>query len=133
MTVVLHGVDEVLASTGTALGPTEWVEITAARLADWEAACPGAPVGWLLLSLTNLFMPEMIRVEDVSAGLNIGTGEVRFAPGSDTVVAGTRVRARGEVTSVTEPTPGSAQTTIRITVESDAPLLQVDAISRWLA
>ncbi len=131
-TVVLRGLDEVRAAAGTVLGPTGWVEITEERLAAWASACPGAPTGWLLLSLTNLFMPEMVRVEDVSAGLNVGTGAVHLAP--DDLPAGTRVRARGEITSV-EEARGGVQTTIRIVVESESaphPLVEVDALSRWL-
>jgi hypothetical protein len=133
MTVVLRGLDGVRSSVGLTLGPTDWVTIDADRLSAWERACPGSPVGYLLLSLTNLFMPEMLTVEDVSAGLNIGTGEIRFA--DDLAIApGTQVRARGEITSVEEPKPETAQTVIHITVESDShPLLEVDAISRWLA
>jgi hypothetical protein len=130
--LVLRGLDEVRAAAGTVLGPTEWVEITQERLDAWSSACAGAPVGWLLLSLTNLFMPEMVRVDDVSAGLNVGTGEVRLSP--DTVPAGTKVRARGQITSV-EEARGGVQTTIHIQVESASaphPLVEVDALSRWL-
>lgn len=132
MTVLLHGLDAVRASAGTALGPTAWVEITQERLDAFAAVCPGAPTPWLLLSMTNLFMPEMVEVTGVSAGLNVGTGAVRFA---DTPVApGTRVRGVGEITAVDEVTPGAIQTTIRITVESESgsPLVEVDALSRWL-
>ena len=130
--LVLRGLDEVRASAGTELGPTDWVEITRERLDAWASACPGAPTGYLLLSLTNLFMPEMVRVEDVSAGLNVGTGSVHLPP--DDVPAGTRVRARGAITSV-EEARGGVQTVIHIEVEADTaphPLLEVDAVSRWL-
>jgi acyl dehydratase len=128
--VVLDGLDAVRASVGTALGPTEWVEITQQRLDEFAAASPGAPTGWLLLSMTNLFMPEMVTVTGVSAGLNIGTGEVRFGP---EVAVGSRVRATGEITSADEAR-GGVQTTIHIQVESDQgdPLVEVDALSRWL-
>jgi hypothetical protein len=130
--VVLDGLDAVRASAGTELGPTGWVEVTDERLAAWEAACPGSPVGWLLLSLTNLFMPEMVVVTGVSAGLNVGTGEVRFAEGLD-VAVGSRVRATGHIAAADEAR-GGVQTTIRITVasESGAALVEVDALSRWL-
>jgi hypothetical protein len=133
-TVVLRGLDDVRAAAGTTLGPTDWVEITEERLAAWERACPGAPLGWLLLSLTNLFMPEMVTVEDVSAGLNVGTGPIHLA--DDLALApGTRVRARGEVTAVDEPGPGAVHPPIRIRVEREGdphPLVEVDALSRWL-
>lgn len=130
--VVLRGLPEVLASAGTTLGPTDWVEITQERLDAWSAACPGAPTGWLLLSLTNLLMPELVQVEDVSAGLNIGTGEIRFT--SDDLPVGTRVRATATITAVDEPKPGSAQTVIHIQVAAATGpvLVEVDAISRWL-
>lgn len=130
--MVLHGLDEVRASAGTTLGPTAWVEITTDRLDAWSTACPGSDIGYLLLSLTNLFMPEMVQVEDVSAGLNIGTGQVSFA--ETDVPAGTRVRATG-IIGLVEEARGGLQTVIHIQVESDAtphPLLEVDAISRWL-
>lgn len=132
-TVVLDGLDAVRAAAGTALGPTAWVEITQERLDAFAAACPGAPPPWLLLSMTNLFMPEMVEVTGVSAGLNVGTGEVRFA--ETPVAPGTRVRAVGEITAADEAR-GGVQTTIRIRVEADGvadPLLTVDALSRWLA
>lgn len=130
--VVLDGLDAVRASADTALGPTEWVEITQERLDRFAAACPGATAGWLLLSMTNLFMPEMVQVTGVSAGLNLGTGAVRFTEAE--LLPGTRVRARGSIDSV-EEARGGVQTTIHIQVESDAspaPVLTVDAISRWL-
>jgi acyl dehydratase len=131
--VVLHGLDEVRASVGTALGPTDWVEITRERLDAFAAACPGAGTGWLALSLTNLFMPEMVVVEDVSAGLNVGTGEVVLG---DELAAGARLRGVGEVVAADEVKPGAVQTVIRIRVEVEgapAPAVTVDAISRWLA
>lgn len=132
-TLVLRGLDEVRAAAGRDLGPTGWVEITDDHLTAWERACPGASHGWLLLSLTNLLMPEMVRVEDVSAGLNIGTGEVQFA--TEDVSAGTTVRAVGTITAAEEVKPGAVQTTIHIKVEdaSGAPLVELDALSRWLA
>ncbi len=133
MTLTLRGLDEVRASVGTVLGPTEWVELTAERLDAFAAACPGSGTGWLALSLTNLFMPEMVEVTDVSAGLNVGTGEVRFGP---ELAPGARVRGRGEIVAADEVKPGAVQTVIRIAVEVDgvdAPAVTVDAISRWLA
>ena len=128
--VVLDGLDAVRASVGTTLGPTEWVEITQDRLDEFAAACPGAPVGWLLLSMTNLFMPEMVTVTGISAGLNLGTGEIRFLV--DSVAPATRIRATGSIDAATDA-KGGVQTVIHIHVESDtAPLLTVQSLSRWL-
>lgn len=132
-TVVLDGLDAVRASVGTELGPTGWVELTEERLAAFAAACPDAEVGWLLLSMTNLFMPEMVTVTGVSAGLNLGTGAITFA--TDGVAAGARVRARGRITAA-DDAKGGVQTTIEIHVEADGhdqPVTTVESLSRWLA
>jgi len=130
--VVLHGLDVVRAAVGTALGPTDWVEITEDHLVAWERACPGASHGWLLLSLTNLLLPQMVRVEDVSAGLNIGTGAVELA--TEDVSAGTTVRAVGLIEAAEEVRGGAVQTQIRIHVEdaSGTTLVAVESLSRWL-
>ena len=131
-TVVLDGLDAVRASVGTALGPTAWVELTAGRLAAFEGVCPGADLGYLLLSMTNLFMPEMVRVEGVSAGLNLGTGAITFA--ADGVGAGTKVRAVGTIASA-DDAKGGVQTTIQIQVEAEGvehPVTTVESLSRWL-
>ena len=133
---VLDGLDAVRAAVGTDLGPTGWVTLDAERVARFAAAAPGAPADsaspWLLLALTNLFMPEMVEVRGVSAGLNVGTGEVRFG---DPVPVGARVRGRG-VVAAADDARGGVQTTIRITVEvedREAHAVVVDALSRWLA
>lgn len=130
-TVVLRGLEEVRASAGTVLGPTEWVEVTEERLAAWEQACPGAPVGWLLLSLTNLFLPQMLEVADVSAGLNLGTGTVRLL--AEELPPGTNVRGRATIESADDAKAG-VQTVIAITVESSdaTPLVEVQSLTRWL-
>lgn len=130
--LVLDGLDAVRASVGTGLGPTEWVEVTPERLAAFAAVCPGVDVGWLLLSMTNLFMPEMVEVRGVSAGLNLGTGAIRFA--TDGVGAGTRVRGRGRVVAA-DDAKGGVQTTIELRVEADGtatPVVTAESLSRWL-
>ncbi len=131
--LVLDGLDAVRASVGTELGPTAWVEVGQERLDAFAAACPGAEVGWLLLSLTNLFMPGLVEVRGVSAGLNLGTGAIRFA--TDGVAAGARVRGRGRIVAA-EEAKGGVQTTIELVVEAEqhqAPVVTVESLSRWLA
>lgn len=67
------------------------------------------------MSLSNMFLPQIVEVTDVSMGINYGTDSVRFpAP----VVVGTRIRAGAELIAVTDITNG-VQTTIRITIETD--------------
>ena len=94
----------------------------------------GGPIahGYLTLSMVNLFLPELITVEQFSAGLNIGLENVRFP---SPVPAGSRVRARGEVVSA-EEAKGGVQVVVRVTVEvegSDKPACVVDTVSRFLA
>lgn len=132
MTLVLDGLDAVRTSVGTDLGPTEWVSLTEERLAAFADVCPGADLGYLLLSMTNLFMPEMVTVTGVSAGLNLGTGRITFA--TEGVAVGARVRARGRIAAA-DDAKGGVQTTIEIQVEADghdAPVTTVESLSRWL-
>jgi acyl dehydratase len=129
---VLHGLDEVRASVGRALGASDWVEITPERLERYAAAAGNGEAAWLLLSLTNLFLPQILAVEGVSAGVNYGTDAVSFpAP----VPVGARVRGTAEVLAATD-VAGGVQTTIRITVEVEGraePAVVVDSLSRWVA
>src|SRR5258708_29640733 len=114
--LVLHGADEIIAASGQHLGYSDWLEITQERVklvADatgdqqWIHVDPkraasgpfGAPIahGYLTLSLSNFFLPQILRVEGMSAGVNYGAGKVRFpAP----VKVGQRVRAGAELVAV---------------------------------
>jgi acyl dehydratase len=138
-------------ATGLHLGWTEWVDITQARVdrfADatgdhqWihvdveraNAESPfGGPIahGYLTLALSNLFLPELLAVPGASAGVNYGTGKVRFP---SPVPVGSRVRGGAEITAVDE-IPGGLQTTITITIEvegQEKPACVVESLSRWL-
>jgi acyl dehydratase len=93
----------------------------------------GGPIahGYLTLSLVNLFLPELVTVENFSAGLNIGLDKVRFPT---PVPAGSRVRARGEVVSA-EEAKGGVQVVVRVTIEvegADKPACVADTVSRFL-
>jgi acyl dehydratase len=94
----------------------------------------GGPIahGYLTLSLTNLFLPQVVDVQGVSMGVNRGTGKVRFpAP----VPVGSRLRAGVELTEVVDVN-GGIDTTMVITVEregSDKPVCVVESLSRYLA
>lgn len=134
---VLDGLDAVRAAVGRDLGATDWVEVTVEQVACYavatgDAAAEGDVPPWLLLSLTNLFLPRLLEVRGVANGINYGTGTVRF-PGP--VAVGSRVRGRAEVAAADE-VPGGVQTTIRITVEAEGTaeaVCVVDSLSRWLA
>lgn len=146
----LTGQAEVEAAVGTHLGHSDWLEITQDRVnlfadatgdhqwihVDPERAAKGpfgAPIahGYLTLSLSNLFLPQIVEVQGFSMGVNYGTDTVRFpAP----VPVGSRIRAGAELTEVT-PIQGGIQTRIRITIEVEGatkPSCVIDSLSRWM-
>jgi acyl dehydratase len=138
---VLEGLDDVRAAVGRDLGTTAWIEVTVRSVELFTRATSaegprdgGIPVvpPEMVLALTNLFLPQLVVVEGVSAGVNYGTEQVRY--GAALPVA-SRVRARAELTAADE-VPGGVQTTIRITVEAEGTaeaVCVVDSLSRWLA
>ena len=147
-----HGIDEVREAVGRHLGHSDWVTVTQEQVNtfaeatgdhQWIHVDPeraraespfGGPIahGYLTLSLTNLFLPQVVEVQGVSLGVNRGPGKVRFpAP----VPVGSRLRAGVELTEVTD-VPGGIDTTMVITVEregSDKPVCVVESLSRFLA
>jgi acyl dehydratase len=152
MPTVFESLDDLRAAAGTHLGWTGWVEITQAQVdlfadatgdhqwihVDVERATAESPYGgpiahgFLTLSLSNRILPQLLEVPAASAGINYGTGKVRFpAP----VPVGSRIRGGAEITAV-EEFSGGVQTTITITIEvdgSEKPACVVESLSRWLA
>lgn len=133
MTTVLDGPAAVYAAVGSELDPTDWVTIGAEQVADYRAStgddAEGVPP-YLVLALSNLFMPQMVRFDGFSSGVNAGVDEVRFPAA---VPVGARLRGRGTLVSAAE-VKGSVQTLIRITIEldgSDEPACVIDSLSRW--
>jgi len=149
MTTVFDNADAMLAAVGQTLGESEWLTIDQERInlfADatgdhqWIHVDPakaatgpfGATVahGYLTLSLVNLFLPQIVRVEGARMGVNYGCDRVRFpAP----VKVGSRVRGVGELIKA-EPLDQGVQMTVRVTVEiegHDRPGCVVDTISRF--
>lgn len=147
---VFEGTAALREATGRELGVTDWLEITQQRIdtfadatgdhqwihVDPERAADGPyggtiAHGYLTLSLTNLFLPQLLEVRGVSMGVNYGVDRVRFpAP----VPVGSRIRAGAAITDVAD-VAGGVQVTTRITVEregGDRPVCVVDAISRFL-
>ena len=149
MTTVFKGTEEMLASTGLDLGTTDWVLIDQARIdlfaeatgdhqwihvdpvraADGPFGCTVAH-GYLTLSLANLFLPQLMQVQNMQMGVNYGCDKVRFpAP----VKVGSRVRGRGEVIKV-EQVGAAVQQTVRVSVEiegAERPGCVVDTVSRY--
>ncbi len=142
--------DSLRAAKGQHLGHSGWVELTQERVdqfadatgdhqwihVDPERAKDGPfggtiAHGYLTLSITNLFLPELLRVPGASAGVNYGTNKVRFpAPAP----VGSRIRMGCEILDV-EDVSGGVQVITRNTVEvegGDKPACVVEAISRFL-
>ena len=140
----------LLDLAGTDLGTTEWITVEQQRINEFADATGdhqwihvdverataespfGGPIahGYLTLSLVNLFLPDLVTVEEFSMGVNVGLEKVRF---TSPVPSGARIRGRGEVVSVTEE-KGGVQAVVRVTVEvegSDRPACIADTISRF--
>ena len=140
---------ELLPAVGQHLGFSDWLLIDQQRIdlfadatgdhqwihVDPERATSGPfgktiAHGYLTLSLANLFLPEIMEVNNVSMGVNYGCEKVRFpAP----VPVGSRVRGGGEVVSA-EEVKGGVQVVVRMTIEiegSERPACVIDTISRF--
>ncbi|MCY3891415.1 MAG: MaoC family dehydratase [Acidimicrobiia bacterium] len=151
MGTVFATVDDLPAAVGQHLGWSDWMEITQERVnqfadatgdhqwihIDPERAATESPYGatiahgYLTLSLTNMFLPSLITVEQISMGINYGVNKVRFpAP----VPVGSRVRVGAELSSVDEIN-GGVQAVITITVEvegSPKPACVVESLTRYM-
>jgi acyl dehydratase len=134
---------------GLELGPSEWIEVTQARVdafaeatddrqwihVDPERAAAGPfgetiAHGYLTLSLVVPITYELLPVEDASLTVNYGVNRVRFpAP----VPVGSRVRGRLRIEAV-EPVDGGVQVTLAATVEregQDKPVCAAEVVFRY--
>ncbi|WP_439677142.1 MaoC family dehydratase [Embleya sp. MST-111070] len=141
---------QIKDAVGKHLGHSDWLEITQERInlfadatgdhqwihVDVEKAKEGpfgAPIahGYLTLALSNLFLPQILEVRNISMGVNYGMEKVRFpAP----VPVGSRVRGGAEIVAV-EDIAGGVQVVNRITVEiegSAKPACVIDSVTRYL-
>ena len=147
---VFDGVDAVRAAVGQHLGYSEWLEITQERVnlfADatgdhqWIHVDPerakdgpfGAAIahGYLTVSLSNYFLPQVVDVQGISAGINYGVNKIRFP---SPVPVGSKVRGGVELAAV-EEVKGGIQTTMVITIEiegQDRPACIIESLSRYL-
>lgn len=150
METVFQSPDELLQAVGTELGPSEWQTINQQRInlfADatgdhqWIHVDPvaaadgpfGATIahGYLTLSLTNQFLPEIMRVDNTTMGINYGTNKVRFP---HPVTVGSKIRASGIISEATEVN-GGVQAVVTVTVEIDGqakPACVVESVTRFL-
>ena len=142
--------DELKAAVGTHLGYSDWLVIDQARIdlfaeatgdhqwihVDPERAKDGPfgttiAHGYLTLSITNMFLPQLVTVSTAKLGINYGANKVRFpAP----VPVGSRIRVGGEMLEAEDVADG-VQVIVRLTVEVEdgaKPACVVDSVSRWM-
>ncbi|BCI52407.1 MaoC family dehydratase [Mycolicibacterium litorale] len=144
------GLDEFAAAEGSALGPTEWLEITQDRVnlfadatddhqwihVDPQKAADGPfggtiAHGLLTLSLLPHFSHQLYTVDNIAMAINYGYNKVRFI---NPVKVGSRLRARGEISKV-DRLDGAVQVTTTITVEIDGvdkPAAVAESIVRFI-
>lgn len=149
MTTVFKSPHDLQAKVGESLGATDWLVIDQSRInlfADatgdhqWIHVDPvkakDGPFGeciahgYLTLSLVNYFLPQLIDVQGIKMGVNVGLDRVRFPMH---VTAGSRIRGVGEIVSV-EEIKGAIQSVVRVTVEiegQERPACVADTISRY--
>jgi acyl dehydratase len=148
---VLVGLDGIRAAVGRHLGYSDWLVVDQDRIDQFAhatgdqqwihvdpAAAGDGPFGttiahgYLTLSLSNYFLPQIVDVQGVSMGINYGTGKVRFpAP----VPVGSRLRAGAELIDAA-PIDGGIQTTVVITLEVEGqtrPACVIESLSRYLS
>ena len=133
---VIGSVDEARALVGQELGVSDWLEIDQQRVNDFadvtgdhqwihvdvERAKKESPFrtpiahGFLTLSLIPALSKDNFRLENARLAINYGLNKVRFlAP----VPVGSRVRTRSELTDVAARPDGSADLTVKHTIEID--------------
>jgi acyl dehydratase len=113
-----------------ATGDDQWIHVDPIRARNGPFGCTIAH-GYLTLSLSNYFFPHLLRVHQISMGINYGVDRVRYPA---VVPVGSRLRAHGEIVSAKEVEKG-VQVTVRITIEIEGgsrPACVVDSISRFL-
>jgi acyl dehydratase len=146
-TQIYNAPADLLGSETTQLGPTEWVLIDQQRInqfadatgdhqwihVDEARAATGAygatiAHGYLTLSMANYFLPQMLRVENISMGVNYGAENLRFPA---VVKVNSLVRGVGEIIKV-DSAKGGIRAVVRIKIEvqgGERPACVLDTIS----
>ncbi|MBZ3902639.1 MaoC family dehydratase [Streptomyces brasiliscabiei] len=146
---IFTSAEELKAAVGEQLGYSDWLEVDQKRIdlfaeatgdhqwihVDPEKAAAGPfgttiAHGYLTLSLLPLFVPQVLKVDNVKMGVNYGTNKVRF-PGP--VPVGSRLRATATLQEVAEA-GGGVQVTAAVVVEregADKPVCVAESVSRY--
>ncbi len=149
MSHVFNSAQALLAAEGLDLGHTEWLTISQQRIDlfaeatsdhQWIHVDPvraasgpfGSCIahGYLTQSLANLFMPQLLILENMAMGVNYGSDRVRFpAP----VKVDSQVRGSGQILRA-EQLGDAVQLVVRMTMEVEGqarPGCVIDTISRY--
>ena len=128
---VLNGESEVRAAVGSLLGTTEPFDITADRLAQFAEATGDPDATYFAISISNMFLPQIVEVHGFALGVNYGTDLVRL---HGQLAAGDRVRTCASLLDVID-VKGGIQTRMLITVEDGdgRPVCSIESLSRWLS
>jgi acyl dehydratase len=150
--VTVNGIDDLKALMGQEVGPTEWREVTQEDIntfadlsgddqwihVDVERAKTDSPFGTtvahgnLTLSMIDGLRRDLIESHGFKLGVNYGWNKVRFpAP----VPAGSKVRAKAEVSEVDEVGGGWWQVVTKFTVEvegGEKPVCVGESVGRAL-
>ena len=148
--LVIPNPKELTQHVGADLGETDWLEISQERINTFADATGdhqwihvdvekaeegpfGAPIahGYLTASLANLFLPQLLTVENTSMGVNYGCDKIRFP---SPVPVGSKIRGTGQITSVDETKDGGFQVKVTITIQiegAERPACIIETISRF--
>ena len=149
--VVFTNPQELLTATDKDLGYSQWLTIDQERIDTFAAATGdhqwihvdpekaakgpfGACIahGYLSMSLVNLFLPQLLKVEKMAMGINYGVNRVRFpAP----VIVNSKIRGGGKVMSAEDLGNKTVQATYVVTIEIDKqpkPACVAEVIARYV-
>jgi acyl dehydratase len=135
MTTTFQGIAGLKERIGEHLGYSDYMEITQERVNTFAEATGdhqwihvdverankespfGGPIahGYLTLSLGPVLVPQVVRVDGISMGVNYGCDKVRFP---SPVPVGAKVRVGVELLEVTD-IAGGAQVKMRFTFECE--------------
>jgi acyl dehydratase len=152
MTTIVQGIQGLRDLVGQHLGYSDYVEVTQEQVnlfaeatgdhqwihVDVERAKRESPFGgpiahgYLTLSLGSRLVPQVVRVEGITMGVNYGCDKVRFP---SPVPVGSKLRVGAELVDVAD-VPGGVQVKMRVTFEvegADKPACVAENLIRYLA
>jgi acyl dehydratase len=150
MTTIVQGTEGLRALVGQHLGYSDYLEVGQERVNQFADATGdhqwihvdverarkespfGGPIahGYLTLSLGPLLVPQVIRVEGISMGVNYGSDKIRFP---SPVPVGAKLRVGVEVLEVGD-IKGGVQVKMRMTYEcegADKPACVAENVYRY--